>query len=258
MKNKLVIGNWKMNLSFEEANDLIIAIGDALEGFHTNSEVVLSPSFVYLELATDLAEEYNFSIAAQNCSEYENGAYTGEISASMLAALKVNFCIVGHSERRKYFHETNETIAKKVDLLHKQQLIPIVCCGETMEERKNNEHFKIVEQQLVESLFHLNKEMFGHVIIAYEPVWAIGTGETATPEQAQEMHAFIRSLIEKKYGAETAYNAYILYGGSCNAKNALNLFMQPDIDGGLIGGASLKTSEFIAIIEAADSAAKDN
>ena len=127
-----------------------------------------------------------------------------------------------------------------------------------MEERKNNEHFKIVEQQLVESLFHLNKEMFGHVIIAYEPVWAIGTGETATPEQAQEMHAFIRSLIEKKYGAETAYNAYILYGGSCNAKNALNLFMQPDIDGGLIGGASLKTSEFIAIIEAADSAAKDN
>jgi len=258
MKNKLVIGNWKMNLSFDDANDVLIEIGDTLSEFHKNTEVVICPPFVYLELTTDLAEEYSFYAGAQNCSTYENGAYTGEVSASMLASLEVEFCIVGHSERRKYFNETNETVAQKVNQLLKQNIIPVVCCGETLEERKSGRHFEVVEKQIKDGLFHLGKELFEHVVIAYEPVWAIGTGETATPEQAQEMHAYIRSLIEKKYGSEMAYNCYILYGGSCNAQNALSLFMQEDVDGGLIGGASLKSSEFIAIIEAADSAAKDN
>lgn len=258
MKTKLVVGNWKMNLSFEEANDLMVEIGESIGEFHHISEVVICPPSLYLELISDLGEEYDLSTGAQNCSEFSNGAFTGEISATMLASLDVSFCIVGHSERRKYFHETNEIVAKKINALLKEEIVPIVCCGEILQERQAGNHFEVVEKQIKESLFHLTKEEIVHVVIAYEPVWAIGTGETATPEQAQEMHAFIRSLIEEKYGVELAYNFYILYGGSCNAGNALELFMQPDVDGGLIGGASLKSKEFITIIEAADSATKDN
>ena len=258
MKPKLVIGNWKMNKSFEEAEDLISDIQDKLDSWTLQTAVVICPPFPYLELATDHADESDFEVGAQNCCEFENGAFTGEISASMLAQLDVSFCIVGHSERRKYFHESNECIAKKIDQLLKQNLIPVFCCGELLEERKAGNHFAVVEKQVYESLFHLPKEHFEQVVIAYEPVWAIGTGETATPEQAQEMHYFIRSLIEKKFGTETAYNTYILYGGSCNAKNALELFSQPDVDGGLIGGASLKSEEFISIIEAAETVLKED
>ena len=258
MKPKLVIGNWKMNRSFEEAEDLISDIQDAIESWTLQTSVVICPPFPYLELVTDHADESDFEAGAQNCSEFENGAYTGEVSASMLADLGVNFCIVGHSERRKYFHETHDIIAEKIDRLMTQNLIPVFCCGELLEERKAGNHFAVVEKQINASLFHLPKEHFEQVVIAYEPVWAIGTGETATPEQAQEMHYFIRSLIEKKFGTETAYNTYILYGGSCNAKNALELFSQPDIDGGLIGGASLKAEEFISIIEAAETVLKEN
>ena len=258
MKPKMVIGNWKMNKSFEEADDLIIAIGEQLAGLTLETGVVLCPPFLYLELATDQAEEAEFTVGAQNCSEYKNGAVTGEISAEMLAKLEVEFCIVGHSERRKFFNESNQTIAIKTDLLLENQIIPVVCCGEVIDERKDGRHFEVVEKQIKESLFHLPKTDFESVVIAYEPVWAIGTGETATPEQAEEMHAFIRQLIEKKYGTETAYAAYILYGGSCNAKNALDLFLQPNVDGGLIGGASLKAEDFVAIIEAAETAIKEN
>lgn len=260
MKEKLVIGNWKMNKSFEEADDLIGDIFDKLTGFHKTTEVVLCPPSIYLELATDYAEEdeSGFTVGAQNCSEYANGAYTGEISAEMLSGIGVEFCIVGHSERRGYFGETNATVAKKVDRLLEQNIIPVVCCGEQLEDRKNGRHFEVVEKQIRESLFHLPANHFEHVVIAYEPVWAIGTGETATPAQAEEMHSFIRTLVEKKYGAEMAYNTYILYGGSCNAKNALDLFSQQNVDGGLIGGASLKADDFIAIIEAGDTAVKDN
>jgi len=258
MKPKMVIGNWKMNKSFDEADDLIIAIGEQLAGLKLETGVVLCPPFIYLELATDQAQEADFTVGAQNCSEYKNGAVTGEISAEMLAQLDVEFCIVGHSERRKFFNESNQTVAKKVDILLKNQLVPVVCCGEVIEERKENRHFEVVEKQIKESLYHLPKEDFETVVIAYEPVWAIGTGETATPEQAEEMHAFIRQLIEKKYGTEIAYSTYILYGGSCNAQNALQLFSQPNVDGGLIGGASLKANEFVAIIEAAETVIKEN
>jgi triosephosphate isomerase len=259
MKPKMVIGNWKMNKSFEEADDLIIAIGEQIAGLKLETGVVLCPPFIYLELATDHAqEEAQFTVGAQNCSEYPNGAVTGEISAEMLAQLGVEFCIVGHSERRKFFNESNQTIAKKVDMLLDKQLVPVVCCGEVIAERKANQHFEVVEKQIVESLFHLSKTDFESVVIAYEPVWAIGTGETATPGQAEEMHAFIRQLIEKKYGTEIAYSTYILYGGSCNAQNALELFTQHNVDGGLIGGASLKAADFVAIIEAAETVIKEN
>ena len=170
----------------------------------------------------------------------------------------VEFCIVRHSERRKYFGETNATIAQKIKLLLENDIVPIVCCGELLEERKAGKHTQVVQQQIEEALFGLQPAEFERVIIAYEPVWAIGTGETATPAQAEEMHAFIRSLVEKKYGTEMAYNTYILYGGSCNAKNAADLFMQEDVDGGLIGGASLKAEDFIAIIQAGESVVKEN
>jgi triosephosphate isomerase len=259
MKPKLVIGNWKMNTSFDEAQDLIIGIMEALESVTLETGVVLCPPSPYLEVATDHAEDSDlFNVGAQNCSEFDNGAYTGEVSVEMLASIGVDFCITGHSERRKYFGETNETVTKKVNQLLKFGLVPVVCCGETLEERKENRHFEVVEKQLAEALFHLPKEHFEQVVIAYEPVWAIGTGETATPKQAQEMHAFIRNLIEKKYGTETAYNSYILYGGSCNAKNAVELFSQNDVDGGLIGGASLKVEDFVAIIEAGETVIKEN
>ena len=260
MKPKMVIGNWKMNKSFEEADDLIVAISERIEGLKLETGVVLCPPFLYLELATDHAQdaELAFTIGAQNCSEFKNGAVTGEISAEMLAHLDVEFCIVGHSERRKFFNESNETIAKKVDILLENQRIPVVCCGEVIEERKANRHFEVVEKQITETLFHLSSKDFESVVIAYEPVWAIGTGETATPEQAEEMHAFIRQLVEKKYGTEIAFSIYILYGGSCNAQNALELFSQFNVDGGLIGGASLKANDFIAIIEAAETVIKEN
>jgi len=258
MKPKMVIGNWKMNKSFEEADDLLIAISEQIEGLKLETGVVLCPPFLYLELAVDLADEADFTVGAQNCSEFKNGAVTGEISAEMLAKLDIEFCIVGHSERRKFFHESNQTVAQKVNLLLESQIVPVVCCGEVIEERKNNQHFEVVEKQIKESLFHLSKTDFESVVIAYEPVWAIGTGETATPEQAEEMHAFIRQIIEKKYGTELAYSTYILYGGSCNAQNALELFTQPNVDGGLIGGASLKANDFVAIIEAAETAIKEN
>lgn len=258
MKSKLVIGNWKMNQDFGQAEDLATAIQEAIEDINLKTEVALCPPFPYLELVTDLADESNFYAGAQNCSQFANGAYTGEISASMLASIGVNFCIVGHSERRKYFNETNDIVAQKVDRLIDEELIPVVCCGEQLEERKAGKHFEVVENQIKESLFHLPKERFEHVVIAYEPVWAIGTGETATPAQAEEMHKFIRSLVEKKYGTEIAYNTYIIYGGSCNAKNAMDLFTQEDVDGGLIGGASLKATEFVKIIEAAETASNEN
>lgn len=258
-KSKLVIGNWKMNLSFDEAEELATSIQETLADFNLQTEVAICPPFPYLELVTDLADEGEaYSAGAQNCSQFNNGAYTGEVSAKMLADMGVDFCIVGHSERRKYFKESNEVLAEKIDRLTENQVIPVVCCGETLEERKSGKHFEVVEKQLTETLFHLSKNEFEHTVIAYEPIWAIGTGETATPEQAEEMHKFIRSLVEKKYGTEIAYNTYILYGGSCNPQNAVELFSQPDVDGGLIGGASLKCGDFVDIIEAAETTTSEN
>ncbi len=258
MKNKIVAGNWKMNVNFSDAEDLIVEIADQIEELSEKVEVIICPPYVYLEMATDIEQETNVMIGAQNISQFEAGAYTGEISAEMLESLNVRFCIIGHSERRKYFHETNEELAQKVNIAIKHKISPIFCIGETLEERTADKHFEIIEQQLNESLFHLSQDDFEQVLIAYEPVWAIGTGVTASAAQAQEMHAYIRSLIVKKYNTETADECYILYGGSCNSSNAELLFSLPDVDGGLIGGASLKADEFLKIIDAAEAVTANN
>ena len=260
MKPKIVIGNWKMNKNFDEAQDLINEITEKLEGYNLETEVVLCPPMLYAELVTDLADEDGapFYAGVQNVSEYENGAYTGEVSAEMLANMDVSFCIVGHSERRKYFGETNAIVLKKMQRLLANDIVPVMCCGESLEERKAGKHFEVVQKQIEETLYELTPDQMERTMIAYEPIWAIGTGETATPAQAQEMLAFIRSAIEKKFGTEMAVNTYILYGGSCNAKNALELFSQEDVDGGLIGGASLKSDDFVKIIEAGETVIKDN
>ena len=251
MRKKIVAGNWKMNKTFFEAEELIDSIAFQLDDMNLeNIEVVLCPPFVYLELATDIVEESDFKVGAQNISDQEEGAFTGEISASMLKSMEVEYCIIGHSERRKYFHENNAMLKRKVDIALSNDIRPIFCCGEALSEREEASYFDVVKTQLVESLFHLTAEQFENIVIAYEPVWAIGTGLNATPEQAQEMHAFIRKLIKEQFDGSVAEMTTILYGGSCNAKNAASLFSQADVDGGLIGGASLKKEEFIEIIKA--------
>ncbi len=238
-----------MNKVFAEAETLITEIADALDEVELiNTEVVLCPPSIYLEMTTDVAEEANFMVGAQNVYPEDSGAFTGEISPLMLKALKVDYCIVGHSERRKYFGESNEFLLRKVDALLKHGIRPIFCCGELLPEREAGQHFDVVKKQVEESLFHLGAEAFARIVIAYEPVWAIGTGVTASKEQAQEMHAYIRQLVAEKYNAKTAENTTILYGGSCNGKNAMELFAQPDVDGGLIGGACLKAEEFMQIV----------
>jgi len=249
MRRKIVAGNWKMNKTFGEADDLLYDIEMELVNapLDKDVEMIICPPCVYLELLTDYAEGMNFGVGAQNVSEHDNGAYTGEISAAMLSSMDVKYCIVGHSERRKYFGETNGSLAVKVNKLLDEKIEPIYCCGEVLREREAGKQFEVVENQIKEGLFHLNADEMKNVIIAYEPVWAIGTGKTATPAQAQEMHAFIRGIIASKYGNETAENTAILYGGSCNAGNAAELFAQKDVDGGLIGGASLKAPDFVKI-----------
>ncbi len=250
MRRKIVAGNWKMNNNFQEAEELIETILDLLENNETeNPLMVLCPPFPYLELATDLTDETHISVGAQNVSQFVKGAYTGEVAAPMLRSIGVEFCIVGHSERRKYFNESSELLKEKVDVLLDHSIKPIFCCGEQLEEREKEIHFEVVKSQIQESLFHLNETEFENIVIAYEPIWAIGTGKTATSGQAQEMHAFIRKLLIEKYGEEIANDCTILYGGSCNAQNARELFANPDVDGGLIGGASLKAEDFYKIFK---------
>jgi len=250
MRKNIVAGNWKMNKTFEEADDLLFDLAESLKDLELeNEEVIVCPPAIYLEMSTDVGLENNFAVGAQNCASEASGAYTGEISAAMLKSLEVQYCIVGHSERRKYYHETHEDLEKKVNLLLDNDISPIFCCGEVLEERESEKHFDIIKAQISESLFGLNAEELLNIVIAYEPVWAIGTGKTASSAQAQEMHAFIRGLLSEKYGTEVANEITILYGGSCNAKNAQELFSQNDVDGGLIGGASLKAEDFLAIIK---------
>ena len=249
MRTKIVTGNWKMNKNFQEAEELIGEIASGMENKDLKCEVVICPPALYLEMASDFADESNFFVGAQNVSDHESGAYTGEIAAEMLDSVDAEFCIVGHSERRKYFDEDNYLLANKVNRLLDNDIIPIYCCGELLEQREKNIHFEIVKHQLKEGLFHLSEAEFSNIVVAYEPVWAIGTGVTASPEQAQEMHAYIRKLITEKYGDETAENCTLLYGGSCNAANAKELFSQVDVDGGLIGGASLKADDFLKIAD---------
>lgn len=253
MRQKIVAGNWKMNKDFEDAEVLLDEIYNAQMNYEGEVQLIVCPPFLYLELATDYANEENdedrapFGVGAQNVSHFVKGAYTGEISAQMLASIGVTHCIVGHSERRKFFGETDKIIVEKINLLLSYNIQPIYCCGEILEEREKGIYFEVVAKQIKEALFNFTPEEFSNIIIAYEPVWAIGTGKTATPAQAQEMHDFIRKLILEKYGNEVANDTSILYGGSCNAANAKELFSMPDVDGGLIGGASLITEDFLKI-----------
>ena len=251
MRKHIVAGNWKMNCNFNEADDLINGIMEKLEDIELprETQLIVCPPFPYLEMTTDYANDSYFLVGAQNVSDQEKGAYTGEVSAEMLESMEIDYCIVGHSERRGYYGETDKIVAAKVDRLLAHGLKPIVCVGEVLEEREAGKQLDVVKRQVEEGLFHLTAEQMKEVVIAYEPVWAIGTGKTATPEQAQEIHAHIRSLLVAKYGKELADEISILYGGSCKPGNAKELFACPDIDGGLIGGASLKADDFIAIAQ---------
>ena len=249
MRKHIVAGNWKMNCTFDEADELINGIMEKLENTELprETQLIVCPPFPYLEMTTDYANDSYFMVGAQNVSDQEKGAYTGEVSAEMLESMEIDYCIVGHSERRGYYGETDKIVAAKVDQLLKHGLKPIVCVGEVLEEREAGKQLDVVKRQVEEGLFHLTPEQMKEVVIAYEPVWAIGTGKTATPEQAQEIHAHIRSLLTTKYGKELSDEISILYGGSCKPSNAKELFACPDIDGGLIGGASLKADDFVAI-----------
>lgn len=248
MRRNIVAGNWKSNELFSQADELINDIAEGLREFdNTDVDVIVCPPFPYLELVGDASEDVEFFVGAQNVSKFDNGAFTGEVSAKMLQSMNIDYCIVGHSERRKYFNETNQDVAEKVNKLLEADINPIVCVGESLEQREAGTHFELIRSQVSEGLFHLDREQIKRTVIAYEPVWAIGTGKTATKEQAQEVHAFIRAMLAEKYSDDVAQEVSILYGGSCNAKNARELFAQTDVDGGLIGGASLKAADFIEI-----------
>ncbi|GAB3713430.1 triose-phosphate isomerase [Spirosoma flavus] len=252
MRKKIVAGNWKMNKTAEEAqtllSEVIALINDEVTG---EVEVVLCPPALYLPLAVQSVLAYErMSIGAQNCHEKASGAYTGEISAPMLRSIGVEYVILGHSERRQYFEETNAQLAEKVNIALENGVKPIFCCGESRDLRENGDYIGFVKDQITESLFHLSAESFANVVIAYEPIWAIGTGLTASSAQAQDMHFELRQHIASQYGDEVAQDTTILYGGSANEKNAAELFAQPDVDGGLIGGASLKAKEFTIVVKA--------
>ena len=240
-----------MNKSLKDGKSLAEEIIKKVDAIGAGKEVVLIPPFIHLTSLNKIADGSAVTIGSQNNHTEDSGAYTGEVSAAMLASVGVLYGLVGHSERRSYNAETDEDLLKKTKALLKNSIAPIFCCGEQLEDRKGGKHFQVVEQQLA-LLWNLPKEDFEKVVIAYEPVWAIGTGETASSEQAQEMHAFIRDLVEKKMGAESAESTSILYGGSCKPNNAKELFSKEDVDGGLIGGASLNAEDFVAIIEALD------
>lgn len=248
MRHKVIAGNWKMHKNAQETttflNDLVNNMPNGKE-----VEVVVAPPFTNLMLATQMLEDTNISVAAQNMHQAEGGAFTGEISADMLTSVGVQTVILGHSERRQYFKETAALLANKVDAALRHNMRIILCVGEELKDRQNKQFQNVVYYQLKDSLFHLPKEAWEHILIAYEPVWAIGTGETATPEQAQEMHQFIREQIAHQYGS-LANNVTILYGGSVKPDNAQTIFAQPDVDGGLIGGAALNVNDFTAIIQA--------
>lgn len=251
MRKKIVAGNWKMNLDYTSGlslfSEVLNMVNDEVIG---DQEVVVCSPFIHLSSICQLSKDSKkVFTGAQNCHQAESGAYTGEISASMIKSVGAEYVILGHSERRLYFGETDAFLAEKVNVALKHGLKPIFCIGETLEERNQNRHFEVIKKQLEEGLLSLSEADFAKVVLAYEPVWAIGTGLTATPEQAQEVHAFIRQELASKYSQTTADSTTILYGGSCNPKNAPELFGQADIDGGLIGGASLKSRDFIDIVK---------
>ncbi len=248
MRTKMVAGNWKMNKNLQEG----VALATELKNMVTNPacKVVIGTPFIHLATVAELLKGTPIEVAAENCADKEKGAFTGEVSAEMVRSTGATYCILGHSERRAYYHETAAILKDKVELALQNGLKPIFCIGEVKEEREANRQNEVVKAQLEGSLFHLSAEDFGKITLAYEPVWAIGTGLTATPQQAEEMHAYIRSLVAERYGKQVADDTTILYGGSCNEKNAAELFANEDVDGGLIGGASLIAEKFCAIIAA--------
>jgi len=249
-RKKVIAGNWKMNKTLSEGVSLIMEINNALRDRTPACEIILAVPYIHLWSAVAAVDPDTIDIAAQNCADKNNGAFTGEISAAMIASTGANYVILGHSERRAYYHETPDILRTKVQLALANRLVPIFCIGETLNEREAKQHFQTVDQQLYDSLFDLSPADFAQLLIAYEPVWAIGTGQTATAPQAQEMHAHIRQTIAQQYGQTLANKTRILYGGSMNADNAASLLAQPDVDGGLIGGASLSSDKFLPIIHA--------
>lgn len=249
MRKNIVAGNWKMNTSLDEGVKLAKDVKASIEGKTLKCVVILGVPFTHLSEVVKAVEGSSICVAAENCASEEKGAYTGEVSAEMVASSGATYVILGHSERRQYFNETSEILKKKIDLALANGLKPIFCIGEVLEDREAGKHFDVVERQVKEALFELSEEDFSKVVLAYEPVWAIGTGKTATSEQAQEIHAHIRKIIADKYGKEVADNTTILYGGSANGGNAMELFSKPDVDGGLIGGASLSAEKFLPVIE---------
>jgi triosephosphate isomerase len=249
MRTKIVAGNWKMNKNSEGTEDLLNDLIDKLPN-DKEVEIIVAPTFINLASAVDHLEFTNIQVAAQNMNQFDSGAYTGEVSADMLKSVGVATVILGHSERRAIFHETDAIIADKVTNALKHEMRVIFCFGEELKDRQNEQHFTVVENQLRDGLFHIANASWEHIVLAYEPVWAIGTGETASPEQAQEMHAVIRETIRHTFGSEIADQVSILYGGSVKPDNAQEIFGKPDVDGGLIGGAALKADDFAAIVNA--------
>ena len=250
MRKQIAAANWKMSLTYQQGEKLLDEIFEAKIKLEGSQQVIFAVPFPYLIMAkSEVSDEKGYEVAAQNCNDKKNGAFTGEVSAEMLQSIGIEYCIVGHSERREYYSETNAVLADKVNLCLQHDITPIFCCGEPLRIREENNQDQFVQQQLEESLFHLSPQQITKIIIAYEPIWAIGTGKTATTEQAQEMHRHLRSVLAGKYGT-VAEKISILYGGSVKANNANELFDCPDVDGGLVGGASLVAKDFIEIIKA--------
>lgn len=250
MRKKIVAGNWKMNTTLQEGIELAKNVNEALKQADPKCDVVIAVPFTHLASVNAVIDSSKLGLGAENCADHKSGAYTGEVSASMVASTGATYVILGHSERRQYYSETSEILKEKVGLAFANNLTPIFCIGEVLEERENGTYLNVVKAQIEEALFDLSADDFGKIILAYEPVWAIGTGKTATDDQAEEMHAFIREVIANKYGKEVAENTSILYGGSCKPSNAPQLFAKPNVDGGLIGGASLDAESFMGIVNA--------
>ena len=250
MRKNIVAGNWKMNTTLQEGVELAKEVNAALEGVEPKCDVIICVPFTHLATINGVINTNKLGLGAENCADHIKGAYTGEVSAPMVASTGAKYVILGHSERRQYYGENNETLKEKVNLALENGLTPIFCIGEVLEERENGTFFDVIKGQIEGALFDLSAEDFSKLILAYEPVWAIGTGKTATADQAEEIHAFIRNVIAEKYGKEIADNTSILYGGSCKPSNAAEIFAKPDVDGGLIGGAALKAADFMGIVTA--------
>jgi triosephosphate isomerase (TIM) len=249
MRNTIIAANWKMHKNIHEAQKFMLEFTDIKKTISSSAKIIFFPPYIHLAHFKEYTHSTDIEFGAQNLNQHEKGAFTGEISAAMIQSCGAQYVLIGHSERRQYFHEDNPLLAGKINTALKQELKCMYCCGEKLEQRQENKQFDIVEKQIREALFHLNPSEMAEISIAYEPVWAIGTGLNASPEEAQEMHSFIRELIQKNYGSKVAENISIVYGGSLKAANAQEIFAQADIDGGLVGGASLNVADFLEIVK---------